>query len=417
MSPSPPTCQEQATVVVHRGSFASDVQCYPDVTSYNIAQDWPREKVEQLREAVVRLIDANPILTGILHWGTAKEHTKNHLLITTGYHCNGNDFFVEIPAPNDIVSPALINPKDFKTFLDRHVVPLLPPIRTTRDALQNKLRVFGVIVMRLPDNHLFYSIRISHALADSSTYSLVVQQLCNLVESGTIGREFCIHWNHELKETHEPLGRLQNGWFLASAVLGTMRYYMFHKPAQPTFLLLSRAKIQQQKQNLCDHTRNEYLSSTDIIVAAIAQAMEHVHPYFFLWMSLRNRRAAVTKHHAGNLMKALVLISKQVAADPNEVRQIVKASTCSLINGDDNERIYPYRQALQSRGCFVSSWLGITSVLPNTICRVLPVELAKDGPVALVAIFEYNNDCIAIYHTADIDPTRGLLEEILMDRE
>lgn len=173
-------------ITVHRSFLFRmvNVPANPTITTHNIAQDWDNDRIEALEAAVHRLVDRNPILSGVLHDCSKLEDegtTKKRVRGIYAEPRKGEQTCVHyVPAPSGIPSPAMLDRNDsvaLTNYVQTYIEPHIPRSKKGSEEIANKLPIFGVHIMRLPDGHVYYAPRLSHVVGDGTTYYQLLEEL------------------------------------------------------------------------------------------------------------------------------------------------------------------------------------------------------------------------------------------------
>ena len=98
-------------------------------------------------------------------------------------YCNQeNHDFVKVVDRQDEAIPAKMNCTSALNFMETQIIPSLGiHCESTGTEIRKKLPLFGVHVVRLPDDHACIAIKMSHCLGDGLTVSALAFLQCLLV--------------------------------------------------------------------------------------------------------------------------------------------------------------------------------------------------------------------------------------------
>ncbi|CAB9497213.1 expressed unknown protein [Seminavis robusta] len=184
------------------------------------------------------------------------------------------------------------------------------------------------------------------------------------------------------------------------------------KEAEPFILLLSKKKINQKKKELVDDT-TDYLTSNDIIVSALCEAMLDDATVHTQAVNMRYKLDDLGPNDAGNYLLISTLGAKEAAGNPNVVHKV---------NALGRSNMNPWQSSLPlSRGKVVcnSNWTGLKCVLDGTIAHVplkgfVRTRFRSNGSSYFTIIFEYDSEALGFVTNCPCNSS-GLLESILLD--
>jgi len=267
--------------------------------------------------------------------------------------------------------------------------------------------------MELPDEHLFYSFRVSHAVGDAATYYNLLSQLGFIMSQEAEENMPKIDWHAPSKKTQELFldhmsPRDVNRMYGLPSLLGVLPRFL-RGVKRHSYILLSRTKINLKKEELKASHEN-HLTTNDIIVAALCQANLRIE----LMTQVTNVRGKVKELDAldgGNLLQESPF-PRKAALDPNNVSKISRERKYY-----DANKI-PIVPSLLGRKGFFSNWSsvqkslqveGTTNVIempPPTFVAILHSDVA--------VIFSMDEEHMGILHNYEkIVTTSGLIRDII----
>ncbi|CAB9497214.1 expressed unknown protein [Seminavis robusta] len=421
--------------VVCRGMAVEFVKDAPTIASFSVAQNWDEQKTSSLRAAIQSVLSANPILTSCLE--TRKADNGQHEMVAMFHTFNLDELFKIIPNSSSNL-PAEEKPlndmdqQELLAYLDQKIIPQFPShvgqqTRLGGEEVKDKSPVFEVQMMELPGQYVCYTVLLSHCIGDGAIYYQVMEQLNSAFtsSSGTIETK-AINWDGYDKMDMPTVGPHlvpHPLTILGLFVIGPKVFKKFGpKEAEPYILLLSKKKINQKKIELVDHdndstttttTTREYLTSNDIVVSALCEAMLDDATVHTQAVNMRYKLDDLEPNDAGSYVLMSTLGAKEAAGNPNVVHKV---------NASGQSNMSPWKSFLSlSRGKVVcnTSWTGLKCVLDGTVAHFpskgfLRTRFRSNGSSYATVIFEYDDEALGILATCPWKKG-GLLESILLD--
>ena len=140
----------------------------PAITSLTLLSNWDEIAEESMKNAVDKLLEINPILTGRL----MKDENTNKLQVLSGEHSN---FFNVIKGPDNLVIPEDIYGRIH--VLHSQVEPYFDVLGLAIEQITTGSKLFDVTICILPNSHACCLIQLSHMIADGATYYMILGQL------------------------------------------------------------------------------------------------------------------------------------------------------------------------------------------------------------------------------------------------
>lgn len=162
-------------------------------------------------------------------------------------------------------------------------------------------------------------------------------------------------------------------------------------PVQTKVHIIDKQKVEQLKRELHDPkiSQSTYLSTNDIIMAAIARHLENRIDILQYIVDSRGKVDGVETWYAGNLEKNIYISSKD-ARDPNRVRQSTKKLT-------NLEKGIPFVSMFRGRYGTVSNWTSLTQFLPlDILCHTPPLSFVNCCPIPLAVVFKADRETTAV---------------------
>ena len=251
-----------------------------------------------------KLVEANPFLSGKM------IKKDGRVLVEPGAH--SECFFRVVDPPKEHPEISSLDLKQRLEFLQT-LEPLFTPPGTALVTLRTGCLVFLVELMTFP-NHVCFVLHLSHLVGDAKTCYDLVKQLNLLLRGEKVSP---LDWESPKRNDFElmPLSlkdrqKVSNfglvGW-LAQAICGPKRVNHV--------ILLSKSHIEKEKK--AQKKQAEFLSSNDVITAALAKSIRNSY-VMNIAVNMRGREG-VPENVAGNFWHS-VPMDHQAASDPNEIR-------------------------------------------------------------------------------------------------
>ena len=297
---------KKGTIRLVSGGVTMDLGLAPLICETGLMKNFDDTTKTAFLEAATYVGKQNPVLTGYV--GLRKEGAY----VQTGKFDN---FCTQIDRPHDLPSPeGLSAPQDLMQYMNR-VDALFPRTRMGAIQVQKRLPVFHVYLVELGDGFAAYCIRLSHYVGDATTLRLLEDQLLARMvqgETGVVPLE--IEWDEEAmsevnvfleyKKFPQRATLRDRLAFPVAAAPPNVWSLMFPYRRRCHQMLLSCAKIDRKKRELVRHNnylnndnddcgkddeKHRYLSTYDVIVAALAQSKDLDSHVLYSCMSQRGR--------------------------------------------------------------------------------------------------------------------------------
>lgn len=267
-------------------------------------------------------------------------------------------------------------------------------------------------IMDFGDGVAAYSIKMSHAIGDGTTFFQLVSQISSYMNGRTPTN---IDWDNPIKTTHEIYPEnfserdytrsygLPFGW-------GLFKNLRTLGKRQCTYLLLSKEKISRKKKALqSGDDDREAISANDIIMSAICE-MCGSSDIFAFDKSIRGSKKGVSKSTAGNLI-CEIPFDRELGMDPSFFRQVIGAG--SYFHTND----IPLLPFLNGRVGRITSLASIThqANYPGVelVCQLPSASFIKDLPLDVAVIFRFDKNYWGIMHNfRKVNPSPQLDEII-----
>ena len=203
---------ESSTYLIHEGRAIKMIKRCVAIEGLSVSNDWTPQATEAFSLAVEAVVRANPILTGQLieektsAWPWAQPSTLR--IIPGVFPPEKHSYLTIINPPADLASPALheeVNKgsgaKELFQHVHSHIAPcLLGKAEFSYDQIKNASPLFEAKIMDFGDGYAAYSIKMSHAIGDGTTFFHIIKQISAYMN----GHEpQPINWDNPLQSTHE----------------------------------------------------------------------------------------------------------------------------------------------------------------------------------------------------------------------
>ena len=426
------------------GGVTKDLGLAPLICETGLMKNFDDTTKTAFLEAATYVGKQNPVLTGYV--GLRKEGAY----VQTGKFDN---FCTQIDRPHDLPSPeGLSAPQDLMQYMNR-VDALFPRTRMGAIQVQKRLPVFHVYLVELGDGFAAYCIRLSHYVGDATTLRLLEDQLLARMvqgETGVVPPE--IEWDEEAmsevnvfleyKKFPQRATLRDRLAFPVAAAPPNVWSLMFPYRRRCHQMLLSCAKIDRKKRELVRHNndnddcgnddkKHRYLSTYDVIVAALAQSKDLDSHVLYSCMSQRGRRRRcrqpqlregndgetnIGENMGGNLLLSRILF-QQECTDPNKVHRQHETTHDQHFRPGS----IPWWSLLRGSASSISSWRNLTAsskkkAMPDfVVCKNLPRSAFLSSPLDMIVISQFDHQHIAVTYCKRkaIDTTKGLLGELV----
>lgn len=399
---------------------------YPPISTITMASGWTDEKTLAFTAAVQKVVEENPILSGHLF-----RNDKNGLCVRLGSFQKDLKKFVQVVDLSETLAPNsptnLQNINDKINYINQHVAPLADPAadarpRTVDEEVKGKSPLFHVKLFLLPDQYVCYNVSVSHAISDVATHYMLLEQISSKMnpdKSSSVDTKDTttkLKWDNPEHAknpfypenfTRRDLSRLCG----PVSIMGIIVAFCSHAFRKPRFHALCRNKIETKKKELLRSDENKFLSSNDIVSAAIC-SLTQSSDIMLLYKDWRGRSNDIAKHDGGNFNRVCPFLVPD-GKDPNYIRKIV--------NNNQESGIAPNGVSLVSilRGRFgsMANWAGSTKFIEGvkTECHVPCKSMISGCPVDLCWIFHLNDECLGVYENFYARDGGGMMDQIRFD--
>mmetsp|Transcript_17889 Transcript_17889/g.25350 ORF Transcript_17889/g.25350 Transcript_17889/m.25350 type:complete len:492 (+) Transcript_17889:104-1579(+) len=419
---------DSSTYLIHTGHAIKMIKRCVAIEGLSVSDGWTPQATEAFSLAVEAVVRANPILTGQLieekrsPWPWAQ--TSSLRVIPGVFPPESHSFLTTVKPPANLTSPAQVvneemneaaSAKELFHHVHSHIAPcLLGKAEFSYDQIKNVSPLFEAKIMDFGDGYAAYSIKMSHALGDGTTFFQIIKQLSSYMNGHTSQP---INWDNPLKATHEiypetfskqDYDRSYGGPF-GWGVLKNIRTLGKRKCE---FLLLNKDKIAKKKRELHESTENARISSNDVVMSVICQ-MCGSSDIFAFDRSVRGIKDGVDKSDAGNFFWEIPFDREKGAANPSVIRNILTSESGTYYDTDE----VPLLPSLSGRVGRITSLASITqkTTFPgsNVICQFPSASFISDLPLDVAVIFRFDEDHFGLMHNFRRVTPSPLLSEII----
>jgi hypothetical protein len=411
--------QQRQKILLHEGRLASQILMASKVETFTISTGWTPRTVSAFVQAVEKVVSENVILTSRV----TRSLCSGNLYAIPHYH-DQHPFVTVTDLSQDAAVPSIngLNYNQQIEWLHAHISPRIKTQAFLIVEIYQRMPLFDANLFLLPDKGtVVYHVNLSHCIGDATTYYMILEQISaymnifyelngnSLGDSSACRSDASpIVWNNphlttvEVSPAHYStrdysrsfgttlhMGLIRQGTQLPKRVNRPIRHYV-----------LCRNKIAQKKTELLGPS-SEYLSSHDIVLAAVSQCNTTALDVFVV-LDRRPRQPELYTLSDGGLCTAQFSMPRAVATDPNEVRQAVDRGYYYGTNSVPSEPTGTGRVILSTswatRACFLQGCGGTIA----TVCHVPTLGMFYVFPFDLAIIWAVNDDCLGVVHNFDL---------------
>jgi hypothetical protein len=394
---------------LHKGAALQSILVYPEIQSFTVftKDNDGRDLGRAFAKATRLLIAKYPMLRGEL--AIVKNKTVGtQLWVRPGARSVSDDFFTaeDWTGEQSLAGMARLSLAECLVLVQTHVAPRTANPLNTTEQEGRQAALCQVRLLTLPDGYYCLLVGVSHAIADGGTYYRLLDELVALVaaaaqdDSGVpspANHKPALDWDNPALSTHEFGGA--GGLPFLLGLLWSVLVNLFYPRPKAQILVFDRQKINQQKTSLKD-AATPYLSSNDIVVAALQQA-NATRTMTSLIVNDRARLSHLVPHDAGNYLSSLLLPTR-LGRNPNRIRQVVTAGT--YYDDDNNNSTAPTAYLYRMSIMILSSWAtaqGEAAVTPTgtrLVCHLPHPAFVESFPLDVAVVFAASKDCLAVSH-------------------
>lgn len=414
--------------IIHKGKAVDMIKRCVAIEGLSLSTGWTPQATEAFKIAIEAVVRANPILSGKLvevkrnPWPWS--HQSELRIITNAFPPDSHSFVTVVDPPHDMASPAEFlkdvvpvgeeSAKDLFEHVHSNVAPyLLSKATFSKNQIEDGSPLFEAKIMDFGDGTCAYSIKVSHAVGDGTTFFQIVSQISSLMNGRSPSK---IDWDNSLKATHEIYPEtfserdyersygLPFGW-------GLLKNIRTLNKRQCKYLLLSKDKLAKKKKKELQRMGPDggAISANDIIMSALCE-MCGSSDIFAFDRSVRGIKDGVPKSAAGNFF-CEIPFDKESGQDPFEIRKILSSGKYF----DTNE--VPLTPFLNGRVGRITSLATVShkTNFPGSevVCAFPSASFIEDLPLDVAVIFRFDDDHFGIMHNFRKVNQSALLNEII----
>jgi len=421
------TDTDSSTYLIHKGRAVNMIKRCVAIEGLSMSNGWTPQATEAFTLAVEAVVRANPILTGQLveektsPWPWTQQST---LRVIPGVFSPESHSFVNlVNPPADLASPAEVlheeinkgvRAKELFEHVHSHIAPcLLEKADFSYDQIKNASPLFEAKLMDFGDGYAAYSIKLSHAVGDGTTFFQIVSQISSYMNGRTPQP---INWDNPLKATHEIYPETFSKQDYERSYCGPFGWGVLKNirtlgKRKCEYLLLSKDKIALKKRELQKSVENKRISSNDIVMSAICE-MCGSSDIFAFDRSVRGIKDGVDKSDAGNFFWEIPF-EREKGVNPIVIRDILTSESGTYFDTDE----VPLMPFLNGRVGRITSLASIThqTTFPGSevICQFPSASFISDLPFDVAVIFRFDEDHFGIMHNFRRKSESPLLQEII----
>ena len=316
-----PKARESFTV--GQGQTGTFMLAWPTISTFTLVKGWTSRTTIELRNAVEKVVERNPILTGTAR--VSGGPCKPEVHIVPGKHTvEKHDFVNEINLEQDsAVAPTnmnleKMNETEILNFMDEFLAPIVPKTMSVIESIQSSAPLFGIDVIQLPHDYACYAVSMSHCVGDGVTYYNIMEEIDQILRDRVNHRDPIV-WHPRPHEVFPQRFTSRDVWrsYGFPFVLGLLKNTVNMNKQRKSYIIVDKEKVELKRKELSE-ARNGYLSHNDIITAALCEANLSSDIFAFT-MNMRDRHS----HFGGNFHNEIPFF-KKAATDPNSFRNILK---------------------------------------------------------------------------------------------
>eukprot|EP00571_Detonula_confervacea_P015362 CAMPEP_0172303390 /NCGR_PEP_ID=MMETSP1058-20130122/4925_1 /TAXON_ID=83371 /ORGANISM="Detonula confervacea, Strain CCMP 353" /LENGTH=441 /DNA_ID=CAMNT_0013014175 /DNA_START=153 /DNA_END=1475 /DNA_ORIENTATION=- len=393
--------------LIHKGRAVLMIKRCVAVEGLSLSKGWTPQATEAFKLAIEALVRTNPILTGKLvevNKSPWPWSPRSELWITpNAFPPESHSFVTVVDPPSGMMSPGEIvqdglvgeeSTKDLFKYVHATLGGyLLSKASFSANQIEDGSPLFEAKLMDLGDGTAAYSIKMSHAIGDGTTFYQLVSQISSYMNGRTPSQ---IDWNNPLKATHEIYPEnfserdyhrsygLPFGW-------GVFKNLRTLSKRKCRYLLLSKDKVARKKKDLQSmKTDGSAISANDIIMSSVCE-MCGSSDVFAFDKSVRGIKEGVSKSAAGNFFWEIPF-EREHGKDPFEIRKILTSNAGSYF-GTNEVPLLPFLNGRVGRITSLASIAHQTN-FPGSqvICSFPSASFIKDLPLDVAVIFRFDKD-------------------------
>ena len=358
------------------------------VETLTLSQGITLEHRQALKKAIPQVVKANPILMG-----HAAFENDRFYLVPNAFPVNKHSFYEEIDLSDQVPQSFQFsdeNQHENFQFMEKIILPHCKRGKS-KSEVKNKSPLFSFTVFILTENIICYKMDMSHIIGDASTYYALMDQINSTFANEPINP---INWDNPLARSSgifpdrcsERDKYRMMGFPLFISVLRNLPKSPFRRHKH---FLIDQEIAEEKKLSLVDTSKHKFLSTNDIIMAALCQMNPNA-KLMSMAMNRRGRSNDIDSRDGGNFI-CIAGLDGDAGRDPNTIRHIVKRGQFFEPNQ------VPLKPYLEGKICSVTNWTSLTTFLNAHSVRTLShMPVPVKSPADTCVIFKATESCTAI---------------------
>lgn len=401
-------------IISNIGETATFMLAWPSIATFTLVQGWDQEKTDKLRQAVMTVMERNPILSGRAHWNLSQTFfPKVEIYITpNAFDTKKHEFFQEIHLSEKVLSHCPIkdlSEKEILSLMDQKIAPLLQRQTSVFELIQSKSPLFHFHLIHLSETgYACYVMQMSHCIGDGVSYYNVMNEIRHVFNDDP-KLPIPIDWRHESIASHEVfpsrfsrrdkdraygfpffLGILKNVWHMA-------------QDQKIQYIILDKKRVQEMRKILASNS-DGYLSANDVITSALCEANKSSDIFAFTM----DMRGLHHRHLGGNFHNEIPFARKS-ATDANRFRKILKQGFYY-----DTNRL-PLCPFIFGKVGRISNIATVQRLIESddvkVLCHTMLSAFVDNVPLDTAFICSMNKDesYVILHNFREMDADRGLI--------
>ena len=313
--------------LIHDGKFAKLLPFMPRVSTVTLSDGWSSEMVNEFPLVIDKVVAMNPILTGRV-MKNGKGVFVKMAAFRVAEHSFGNvhDFVGKTPSVEGMTKAELLDfvENNINTFIAEKCRNTIGSSKSLNVGVEIKhgLPLFEANLFRLDQSTCAYHISMSHAVGDAATYYMLIDQIACLLNGNDVNHR--INWDNEILTSHELHAPNLNEKDIKRArwsLFGIILKSITGGKRKSNYIFLDPKAIDQKKIEMVG-SENKYLSSNDVIIAAICRISNKSNKAVLTTMDMRSRKQNILTTDGGNALSQFAMPIHQ-GKNPNIVRQSI----------------------------------------------------------------------------------------------
>ncbi|KAL7553416.1 hypothetical protein ACHAWF_016698 [Thalassiosira exigua] len=198
---------DESSYLIHKGRAVDMIKRCVSIEGLSLCTGWTRQATDAFKIAIEAVVCANPILAGKLvevkKWPLGSELR----IVPNAFPPESHSFVTTVNLP-----PGMTNPRDDITKEGNSAKALFEQVHSTvapcllgkasfsANQIEDESPLFEAKIMDFGDGVAAYSMKMSHAIGDGTTFFQIVSQISSFMNGRTPSK---IDWNNPLRSTHE----------------------------------------------------------------------------------------------------------------------------------------------------------------------------------------------------------------------